>query len=423
MWELFALIVYSLQWLGVVLGVGAEAVLLVAHLAARHHHQPDWLENIPAVRTVQRLGLLVIIGSGAAAVLYQVFNDTSVLFIPTFGFKWMLIALCAAMFWLEGYRTSAWLEGFAGATWLALFVVHSVAPIFMWVDLAFFYAIWLGLFMGLWGLAVWVMGAPVRRAEYEEDERPQYVPPPVHTRAPARPKVKPVVRSAPKPVAPPAPPVLVQMPKPVVKATPMPPPVVVAPPPTPKPIAPPPPPAPKPIAVAPAPIHAPVPHVEVSQPEVHEAPHVSLWQRLMAWLGSGHHEDAPVAVPAPAAAAPIIPSELPPMARASAPIKIQPTTIPSTPVVAQKANPAPVPPAPKVAPQPAILSKNLPVVEYLELAAPLAAPGPAPQPVAQPAPAPQGYVPDYSNIPGVRVMPRSPDELARESRAPIVQPA
>lgn len=208
MWELLALAIYSVQWLGVVLGVGAEAVLLVGHLFALHARQPQWLANIPAVRTVQRWGLVLIVASGLAAVGYQLVNGPEVLLIPTFGFKWVLIALVLAAFVAERWtsRGRAWLEGFAGATWLALFVVHSVAPIFMWVDLFFFYAIWLILFYALWGLSVWAMrrGAPTVAPA-------QAAPPPV------KPKVvaKPIVKIEPLPPPPPPP---VPKPKPAMPA-------------------------------------------------------------------------------------------------------------------------------------------------------------------------------------------------------------
>lgn len=379
MWEFIALCVYTFQWLGVVLGVGAEAVLLVAHLAARHRNEPAWLANIPAVRTVQRWGLVLIIASGAVAVLYQLVNDPSVLFIPTFGFKWALIALCAGVFWLEHWRASAWFEGLAGATWLALFVVHSVAPIFMWVDLAFFFSLWVLLFLFAWGAAVWVMGRGARRAAFRAFMAKQEGHADAHDAsaadAPAAPMPAPVVQAA----------------APKRRVAPMPPKLS------------------KPAMVPP--LRPVQPVVARHEPDTEPHEHRSLWQRLF-----GRHESA---APEPMSAAPAvpvvphIPSEPPPaMARASAPVRLEPVAL----------TPAPryIPSAPRHTPQaptPVAVS-GLPAVEHLELMAPQ-----RPAPAAASKPAPKAYVPDYRNLPGVRVMPHSPEELAHESRAPIVQPA
>lgn len=95
------------------------------------------------------------------------------------------------------------------------------------------------------------------------------------------------------------------------------------------------------------------------------------------------------------------------MARASQPVR-----------VLDRVTPIAVASAPAPAPVPVATVGGLPAVEYLELEAPH-----TPAPVAaQSAPAAR-YVPDYANLPGVRVMPQRPEDLAQESRAPIVQPA
>ena len=66
--ELFALVLYSAQWFGIVLGVGAEVVLLLAHLFSLHEHEHEWLKLVPSVRAAQGIGLVFIVVSGAGAV-------------------------------------------------------------------------------------------------------------------------------------------------------------------------------------------------------------------------------------------------------------------------------------------------------------------------------------------------------------------
>lgn len=161
-----ALVVYSVQWLGVVLGVGAETVLLSAHLAARHERKPEWLRHVPGVRGTLAIGLILIVASGVGAVWYQLLaNQPQVLLIPTFGFKWLLIGAVSIIFFIErGLPGRAWIEGFAGATWYALFLVHSIAPVAGWGSLWVFYFGWLAVFGIGWSAFVLLMRAARPRA-------------------------------------------------------------------------------------------------------------------------------------------------------------------------------------------------------------------------------------------------------------------
>ncbi len=232
--EVFALVIYSVQWLGVVLGVGAEVVLLVAHLIALHHRQPQWIESVPAVRAAQFIGLLLIVASGVAAVVYQfLIGDTAPLFMAVFGFKWALIIALSVAYMLEKnlLRGHAVLEGFTGATWLALFLVHSVAPISPWLDLILFYTAWIIAFGVVWGSFVLLMKytgkgsitapaaklpdqkvpgftRPAEKPQARPDHFAQKVspppPPPVPKPVPPPPPPTPIVVSAPPP-PPPAP--------------------------------------------------------------------------------------------------------------------------------------------------------------------------------------------------------------------------
>jgi hypothetical protein len=420
MFEIFALGIYSLQWLGIVLGVGAEVVLLVAHLIALHQHKPQWLESIPAVRTAQFVGIFLIVASGAAAVAYQfMIGQQALLMEPVFGFKWALIIALTVAYLLEKHvvRGHAALEGFTGATWLALFLVHSLAPIAPWLSLIFFYLAWLIVFGMGWGAFVVLMKFTGKSV---------FVMPAVQKVAVApAPVVRPIVKPAPQPIVVAAP--IVVPPK-----------VVVAPPP--------PPPAPKPIikpvivqpvpvhiaptpvvaAVAPKPVIKPVPapvvvakkeETVVIKPTLFPAvKKESFWHKLMALFAK--KPKAVTAAPIVVAEALAAPKPIIKAAPAPAPVVV------AAPVI--KAIPQPpiskvfVPPPAPVAPKPAVVAAsipaNLPVVEHLELEAPHAVSVPK-------VPQMPGYVPDYNHIPGLRIMPQRIEDLHLHNRAPIVQPA
>lgn len=271
MLELAALLLYCVQWLGVVLGVGAEVVLLVSHLISLHEHKPQWFASIPAVRAAQFIGLALMVLSGAGATAFHfIIGQQELLLLPVFAFKWVLIVALVVAYLLEKHviRGHAALEGFTGATWLALFMVHSAAPIAPWAILGMFYAAWLAVFGLGWGMFVLLMKRTNTAAI-------KIVVPVVVKAAPA-----PVVAARPAPVVPP--PVIKPVPAPVVVAAPPPtPPKPVAPPP-PVPVAkpvPPPPPPPKPIvSVAPPlaplnPANLPVvEHLELTAPHTVVAP-------------------------------------------------------------------------------------------------------------------------------------------------------
>jgi hypothetical protein len=236
--EIFALGIYGVQWLGVVLGVGAEVVLLVAHLMTRHQHKPQWLESVPAVRASQFVGLLLIVTSGVAAIAYQfLIGDTVPLFTPVFGFKWVLIGLLIGAYLLEQRLSHgrAMLEGFAGATWFALFLVHVVAPLLVWVDLFFFYTVWIFIFSIVWGVFVLLM----KYTGKGSIEAPEPIP--VSQKVSPPPAPRPIPKPAPVPVAaytPPPPKPTQPPPAPISipKSVPMPPPRAPAPQPAPAPV-------------------------------------------------------------------------------------------------------------------------------------------------------------------------------------------
>lgn len=417
MWELFALAVYSVQWLGIVLGVGAEVVLMVAHLTALHEHKPQWLATIPAVRAVQRWGLVLIVVSGVVAVGLQALLDPSVFLIPVFGFKWALIVLAWSAFLASRSGGRATIEGFAGGTWLALFVVHSVAPsTATWAVLGAGYAVWLAVFGLLWTSTVYLMGRSTARVAVPAPAaQPVAITPTKPAAAP-----RPVVIPPHKPAVAPQPVAIIQ-PKPVAPAQPAPvrvvaPPVVAAA--APKPVVPPvvgTPPA-KPV-VAPVILHSEPKPVSAPSPAViHVAPpRLSLWKRFMSlFTRAPKTAVAPTPVSKPIVATPP-PAPKPSMAAVSAPVHYNPPTDAPKPIAAKPVTAAlGTPPAPITSEKP---HPNLPVVEHLELLPP------TPEAVVASAPSEVGYVPDWNDLPGLRIMPQKPEDLSKQNRAPLVQAA
>ena len=249
--EFIFFVIYVAQQLGIMLGVGAQTVLLFTHLIAVRHGEQEspHASNAEAARKALYTGFFLIIASGAAAIVVHVFSGSlDILFAPAFLFKWFLIgAVLWAFFRSNGLsHWSNTLAGFAGGTWYALFLVHSLGPITTWTTLIFLYVVWLVFFLAVWAGVVWIMHKNIKSPEaviQKPAPRP-YIPPP-----PPRVVVAPP-SFVPKPAPPPPPP------------KPVPPPVFVPPPPPPKPVPPPaprpiPPPAPKP---PPPPAPPPVEH-------------------------------------------------------------------------------------------------------------------------------------------------------------------
>ncbi len=405
------------------LGVGAQTVLLCAHLLALHHGEKEnpHANFVTAARAALGLAFVLIVASGIAAVGVHIAADQpDVLFAPAFMFKWMLILVLLAAYALpagtEWSNIRAWLTG---GTWFALFLVHSIGPVTTWATLFVLYTLWLVFFAAVWTGFVLTMRRSSRAAALSL--RPQQpivqksVPPQFSSIAAAQPPqstVAPIVPPAPKPAPPP--------PKPVPPPPPPPPKPVSPPPPAPKPVAP----APPPTPVAPAPPAPPIPVVTIpavvaSTPPIPprvpvvKEPSIGILKRFLLWIAS-HPKHTPA--PEPAAVAPIVPP---------------PTQI--TPPAPKPAAPPPTPPAP-VAKAPLTLPPAeevllAPVPQPLRLAStPPPPPPPQPKPV-QPPPKeePKPVVPkhaEYENIelmPPLHVMPQTPEDIGNRNRKAVVK--
>lgn len=249
------LFVFIVQQLGIVLGTGAEVVLLYCYIRALHHGAvgADHSVLVRGSRHVQAASLGLIIVSGVLAVGSDFYSGSAATIgEPAYIGKWLLIFVVVACFFGQEKvpaRYAPWLRGFAGANWLALFLLHSIAPLISWMLLGLLYAFLLLVAMLLWHTALLqVRPKPIPQATAATAAPPAVV-------APSAPTVKPVVPPPPPPQKPPPP--LSPAPLPAVSHVPL---KAVAP--TPPPAAP----APKPAPVAPAP---PVP---VSAPSYDENP-------------------------------------------------------------------------------------------------------------------------------------------------------
>jgi hypothetical protein len=153
------LLLYCVQQLGVVLGVGAETVILVSVLWALRDGVLNNKEErfYKAVRHVRTAGIVLILLSGVAitALEFQAQHGL-VVFAPAYLFKCALIGavlLLAAS--VRGVSAGAEIaEGAAGGTWYALFVIHILAPVATWTMLGEIYALWLVAFMFCWTVLV-----------------------------------------------------------------------------------------------------------------------------------------------------------------------------------------------------------------------------------------------------------------------------
>lgn len=152
--ELLYFAIYLLQQLGVMLAVGAQTILLCAHLVAVHRgeSEPAVHASARAARTTLGVGLAVIVISGTAAVgMHYAAGELEVLLAPVFLLKWALIGVLIVAFFIQRRAVdSAIFHALVGGSWYAVFLVHSLAPVASWADLCAFYAAWMFVFMVIW---------------------------------------------------------------------------------------------------------------------------------------------------------------------------------------------------------------------------------------------------------------------------------
>lgn len=156
--ELFGLGLYLLQQAGILLGVGAEMVLLISYLLHIQARGSGPARFVVPARFVERLGLGFIVLSGLGVVLYHVLRwDVAILMAPAFIAKWLLIGVVLLGYKVEqqaeanAYAWRSVVHGFIGGTWLALFLLHTLAPDTTIVALLLGYGAWMTFFAVIWG--------------------------------------------------------------------------------------------------------------------------------------------------------------------------------------------------------------------------------------------------------------------------------
>lgn len=271
--DLINLILYAAQQLGVMLGVGAETIILILSFLSRRDGTVDAKEEEfgRSVRRVLMFGLWLMIGSGfLITAIHLFFGQLAVLLAPAFLLKWILIGVVWALEIArqkEVFSNPLW-EGVAGANWYALFALHILAPVVAWADLLFIYVVGAVAFAACYAGIVYVLGAPKPHPKKQEAVKPSPVikeekkmqpPPPVPPIVKPSPRPEPVKIAVAKPVPPPAPAGVPKPPLPIVHppqairpAAPTPPPAAAKPPP---PVVP----------HKPAPVIPPVPHKPQNQ--------------------------------------------------------------------------------------------------------------------------------------------------------------
>ena len=214
MGEFLYFLIYVAQQLGIMLGVGAQTVLLCAHLIAVHHGEQEspHAAYAQAARKALGAGFFLIIASGFSAVVLHILNgQADVILSPAFLFKWALIIMLLAAFFLQS-RLLQWANfyyAFTGTTWYALFLVHSLGPVTSWGSLWVLYILWAILFTLVWWGFVALMRLDSKNSAlvFKQAPAPVFV---IKKEAP-RPIPPPAPRPTPPPPPPPPPP---PMPKP-----------------------------------------------------------------------------------------------------------------------------------------------------------------------------------------------------------------
>jgi hypothetical protein len=223
--EVISLLLYLVQQLGIVLGVGAQTVLLVAHvIAARDGIIEKREEHVgKLVGYVLLFGLFCIISSGIAITLLHVsMGEGGIAESPAYIFKWALIAFVSLLTFLtlkHPLSHAVW-QGLLGSQWYALFMLHMLAPAAYWEDMLALCLLWSVGFMFLWSVVVYSTRAHPRKPAKPEPVR-AVAPPPMIKSEPVIPKPPsaPIIKIAPPPV-PPAPlPVVSKEPLPMVVET------------------------------------------------------------------------------------------------------------------------------------------------------------------------------------------------------------
>lgn len=153
--ELAELGLYCVQQLGVMLGVGAQLIVLLLYLIAVKDGTVDSKEQyfLSATKRVLYFGVICIVISGILITFIHLREaQAAIIFSPAYLFKWLLIgfAVVLALFDYSDQPSLAIIKGLAGATWFGLFAIHILAPQTTWLLLGLLFGTWMLGFMTLW---------------------------------------------------------------------------------------------------------------------------------------------------------------------------------------------------------------------------------------------------------------------------------
>gem|GEM_PF-3317124 len=154
MLEISMLLLYVVQQIGVVLGVGAQTILLINHILALRDGVIDAIEEsfLRAVKRTMTFGVVAIVVSGVLITFIHLgAGEGAVVVEPAFLFKWVLIVLVSGlMLFNRQERNSPYLEGMLGGVWYGMFMLHILAPVASWGMLLGLFSVFVALFMACW---------------------------------------------------------------------------------------------------------------------------------------------------------------------------------------------------------------------------------------------------------------------------------
>ena len=154
--DVLQLCLYLAQQFGVLVAVGAQTIILVAHLHELHtpklHEHEE--ELVRSARMVRLWALGVIVVSGIIITIEHAFlSSLATALQPVFLFKWLLLVAVMALHVIYNISPAHWkwgVEGILGAVWYTVLIIHIAAPATSWTALLVLFAVWAVAFVALW---------------------------------------------------------------------------------------------------------------------------------------------------------------------------------------------------------------------------------------------------------------------------------
>ncbi len=154
--DVLQLFLYLAQQFAVLVAVGAQTIVLVAHLRELHtpklhEHEEDIARSARVVR-LWALGAIVV--SGIIITLEHAFlGSLGTVLQPVFLFKWLLLGAAVVLYFVYNISPAHWkwgVEGVLGAVWYTVLIIHIAAPETSWTALSILFGVWTVAFVALW---------------------------------------------------------------------------------------------------------------------------------------------------------------------------------------------------------------------------------------------------------------------------------